>query len=62
MLYCCRIFFQSHLTLLLLVANFDKTKLFEKCFKKLLQPWHIGTHQIELSESFQMNTNMTRFR
>ena len=25
------------------------------------EPWHIGTHLTELSESFQMNTNMIGF-
>ena len=39
----------------------DKMKIFEKSLK-WLEPWHIGTHLIELSESFQMNTNMTGFR
>ena len=30
--------------------------------KKGLEPWQIGTHLIELSESFQMNANMTVIR
>ena len=33
-----------------------------KNVKNGLEPWQIGTHLIELSESFQMNTNMTVFR
>ena len=40
---------------MLLVANLANTKYFKK-------PWHMGTHLRVLSESYQMNTNMTGFR
>ena len=29
---------------------------------KSLRPWHMGTYLRVLSESFQMNTNMTGFK
>ena len=51
----------QELTLMLLVANFACTK-WCKNPEKRLKPWHIGTHLRVLSESFQMNTNMTGFR
>ena len=34
----------------------------QKLFFKWLKPCHMGTHQRVLSESYPMNTNMTRFR
>ena len=46
---------------MLIVANLANTKSGKKP-GKLLQPWHMGTHMIVLSKSFQMNTNMTSFR
>ena len=49
------------LTLMLLVANFAITKWCKKPEKWPI-PWHVGTHLRVLSESFQMNTNMTGFR
>ena len=49
------------LTLMLLVANSTNTKWCEKP-EKSLKPWQMGTHLRVLSESFQMNTNMTGFR
>ena len=49
------------LTLMLLVANSTNTK-WCKNPEKSLKPWQMGTHLRVLSESFQMNTNMTGFR
>ena len=49
-----------HLTLALLVANLANAKTWKKP-EKWLKPWQMGTHLRALSESFQMNTNMTGF-
>ena len=46
---------------MLVVANLANTKLGKKP-EKSLKPWHIGTHMKVLSESYQVNTNMTGFR
>ena len=51
----------SALTLMLLVANFAKTKWCKK-HEKCLKPWHMGTHLRVLSVSLLMNTNTTGFR
>ena len=34
----------------------------KKKVEKQLEPWHMGTHLIVLSEGFSMNTDMTGFR
>ena len=47
------------LPLMLLVANFANTKSCKKA-KKWLKPWHMDTHLRILSESYPMNTGMTR--
>ena len=46
---------------MLLVANLVITK-WCKTPEKCLKPWHMGTHLSVLSESYSMNTTMTRFR
>ena len=50
----------SDLTLMLLEATFDYTKLCKNP-EKLLKTLHMVTYLIVLGESFQMNTNMTGF-
>ena len=40
----------------LLVADLDIK------VEKRMEPWHVGTHLITLSEGFPMNTKMTGFR
>ena len=49
------------LTLMLLVADLSSRKWCIKTYK-WLKPWHMGTPLRVLSESYQMNTNMTGFR
>ena len=41
---------------------FGQYKMMQKKPEKWLKPWHIGSCMRVLSESFQMDTNMTRFR
>ena len=49
------------LTPMLLLANFANTKWCKKP-EKWLKPWQMGAHLRVLSESYPMNTNMTRLR
>ena len=49
------------LNLMLVVANFANSKWCKKP-EKWLKPWHMRTHLRVLSESYQMNTNMTGFK
>ena len=51
----------SHLPLMLLVANLAYTKWCKKP-EKWLKLWHMGTHLRVLSECYLMNTNMTGLR
>ena len=59
-LICCDIICDRW-TLMLLLANLANTKLSEKP-EKWLKPWHMGIHLGVLSESYAINTNLTRFR
>ena len=43
---------------LMLLVNFASTNWYEKA-EKWPKPWHMGTHLRVLSESYQINTNMT---
>ena len=56
----CHILTLSMLTLILLLANLVFAKRCKKP-KKILQPWHMGTHLRVLTESYLMSTNMTGF-
>ena len=49
------------LTLMILWANLPYTKSCKKT-EKWLKPWHMGTHLIVLSLSYQMNTNVPGLR
>ena len=49
------------LIFMLLVANQANTKWCKEP-EKWLKPWHMGTHLRVLSESYPVNTNITRFR
>ena len=61
LLPCQLAWFLWLLTLMLLVANLANTKWCKKP-EKWPKPWQMGTHLRVLSESFQMNTNLTGFR
>ena len=51
----------THLTLMLLVANLVNMKWWQKA-EKWLKPWQMGTHLRVLSETIPMNTSMTGLR